>query len=394
MPLTIRRLYRNRSVFDAVTAPWRLALCAAIAVTVPGVAVAQDVPIPRISPLKLQAEAPAIAPEDETLDTDLIPPSTADGTPIDLALPASPLDQPLSLAPVAPGAEDSVGLGFPDPNAGPIDLSGGTQPNSIGQIPADPATLGTLTIEARMTADSQPLQSGVVWRVFSTDPMPDGKLRLVGEAAGGTVTLKLRPETYLVHAAYGDAGYSKQVVVSARTSADSIVLDAGGMRLSALVGNDRTLPAQDIKFDIYAADETGPAERLLLVKDAPPAKVISLNAGIYHVVCKYGNANAIVRADIRVEPGKLTEAAVYQNAARLTMKLVEERGGEALANTQWQVIDAEGQSLLESVGAFPTVILAEGEYKAIARNGDQVYEHAFTVEPGVDRDVEVLLAAN
>ena len=43
----------------------------------------------------------------------------------------------------------------------------------------------------------------------------------------------------------------------------------------------------------------------------------------------------------------------------------------------------------ESIGAFPRVILAEGEYRAIARNEGKVYEREFKVVTGVDGDIEV-----
>jgi len=82
---------------------------------------------------------------------------------------------------------------------------------------------------------------------------------------------------------------------------------------------------------------------------------------------------------------------MYQKAARLTLKLVEEHGGEALANTAWSVITPGGDSVVESVGAFPSVVLAAGEYRAIAKHDGHVYEGNFKVEPGLDRDVEVLL---
>jgi hypothetical protein len=44
----------------------------------------------------------------------------------------------------------------------------------------------------------------------------------------------------------------------------------------------------------------------------------------------------------------------------------------------------------ESIGAFPRVILAEGDYRAIARNDDKTFERAFKVVTGVDGLVEVL----
>jgi hypothetical protein len=69
---------------------------------------------------------------------------------------------------------------------------------------------------------------------------------------------------------------------------------------------------------------------------------------------------------------------------------VNERGGEARANTQWSVLTPGGDVIKESIGAFPRVILAEGEYRAMARNDNRTYEGAFRVVNGVDGEVEVI----
>jgi ketopantoate hydroxymethyltransferase len=161
----------------------------------------------------------------------------------------------------------------------------------------------------------------------------------------------------------------------------------------ALVGKDQPLSASDVSFNIYAPEEDGAEERAIVVSNAPAGRIIGLNAGTYHVVCRYGDANAVVRADIRVEAGKLTEAAMYQKAARLTLKLVSEHGGEALANTAWSVVTSAGETVAGSVGAFPSVVLAAGEYTAIAKHDGKIYERTFTVEPGLNRDMEVLATA-
>ena len=269
----------------------------------------------------------------------------------------------------------------------PIDL---TAPGlDDGSATQDQAALGSYTLEARMTADSPPLETGVVWRVFADDGEA-GKMRLVGEADGGPVTLRLKPGEYYVHAAFGRAGLTRKVTVAPTPRGESVVLDAGGMRLTALAGKDRQLPPEEVRFDIFAPDEGGSEGRVAVLENAPAGSVIALNSGTYHVVCRYGDANAIVRADIRVEPGKLTEATLYQQAARVTLKLVENHGGEALANTQWSVVTSAGESIVESVGAFPSVILLAGEYTAIAKHEERIFEQKFTVEPGLNRDVEVL----
>ena len=70
--------------------------------------------------------------------------------------------------------------------------------------------------------------------------------------------------------------------------------------------------------------------------------------------------------------------------------LVSDRGGEALANTAWSVLTPGGDVIKESIGAFPRVVLSEGEYRAIAKNEGKVYERPFNVVNGVDGEVEVL----
>src|SRR5439155_6547995 len=178
------------------------------------------------------------------------------------------------------------------------------------------------TLEARLTEASAPIMRGISWRIFDSAPTTDGKLKLVGEAHGGSVRLMLKPGSYFVHASYGRASAMRTITVGGGVSSDNVVLNAGGLRLSAMVGKDQPLNGNDVSFDIYTPDDEGAVERALVVSNAPAGRIIGLNAGTYHVVCHYGEANAIVRADIKVQPGKLTEAAVYQKAARLTLKLV------------------------------------------------------------------------
>jgi len=249
---------------------------------------------------------------------------------------------------------------------------------------------GTFTLEARLALDGPPLGGGVKWRIFGDAPGPDGRLPLLGEAEGGIIYIRLDQGTYYAHAAYGRAGATRKIVVDGPTGGEVVVLNAGGVRLLAINGEDQNLARGDVAFDIYAPDEGGTEERYLLVPDAPPNVIIPLTAGVYHVVSKYGDANAVVRADVKIDPGKLTEATVFQSAARLTLKLVEQHGGEAIADTAWSVVTATGERVLESVGAFPSVVLAKGDYTAVARHDNRTFQANFSVTPGVNRDIEVI----
>lgn len=379
------------------------------------VAMAEDVPVPRPSPLK--AADPVT--EESLLDAGRAPVAFAEedfvpvqaheafkaATGVDLievaqdsgAFDGDPgfdtgSDTPLNLAPLAdpidPFAEPFT-PGFP--TDAPIDLTAPGLGKTDPLLPDDQAILGSYTLEARMTADSPPIESGVIWRVYAADSDASGKMRMVGEADGGPVTLKLKPGDYYVHVAFGRAGVTRKVTISELPRGETVVLNAGGIRLTAFAGHDRVIAPEEVRFDIYAPDEGGSDGRITVLENAPAAAVIGLSAGTYHVVCRYGDANAIVRADIRVEAGKLTETTVYQKAARVTLKLVENHGGEALANTAWSVVTPAGESVVESVGAFPSVVLSVGDYTAIATHEGKIFEQDFTVEAGLNRDVEVMV---
>ena len=49
-----------------------------------------------------------------------------------------------------------------------------------------------------------------------------------------------------------------------------------------------------------------------------------------------------------------------------------------------------GDVIRELIGAFPALVLAEGEYAAIARHEGKTYQAQFKVQSTLDRDVEVV----
>ena len=100
--------------------------------------------------------------------------------------------------------------------------------------------------------------------------------------------------------------------------------------------------------------------------------------------------NSVVNADLRVQAGKLTDATLRHRAAVMTLKLVGGSGGEALANTAFTILTPGGDVIREMIGAFPSLVLAEGEYVAIARHNNRTYQATFKVDSTVDRDVEVI----
>ncbi len=245
-----------------------------------------------------------------------------------------------------------------------------------------------LDLKARLVENGHDIQTGLVWRVFSPTVGPDGQLPLIASAQGGNAVFNLPEGSYLVHVAYGRAGATKRITLGNNIRHEVMTLDAGGVKLSAGLPDGGKINEKLLRFSIYAGEDTN--ERSLILPDVQPNSIIRLNSGTYHVVSNYGSANASIRADIRVEAGKLTEAAVQHHAAEVTLKLVRERGGEALADTSWSITNTAGDAITESVGAYSSMVLIEGEYVAVAKNKDRIYQREFKVSSGKNEEVEVI----
>ena len=248
-----------------------------------------------------------------------------------------------------------------------------------------------LKLVALLTADGQQIDQGLVWRVFLEAGDAAAKSKLVAEAREPSPSLKLQPGDYTINAAFGRANLTRKITIKPGTAAtEQFVLNAGGLRVNPNVSG-KPAPANSISYAIYSDDRDQFANRSAVMTGARPGLVIRLNAGIYHVVSTYGDANAKVETDVTVEAGKLTEAALVHTAGRANFKLVTRTGGEALPDTHWAIQAAGGEIVKESVGALPTHILAPGAYTVTAKAGGRVYKRQFTLKDGDTANVEVMM---
>ena len=252
------------------------------------------------------------------------------------------------------------------------------------------ASQAVLSLTARYGKDLPVINGGLVWRVFADKPDDTGTFKLVREERGATPNIVLPPGNYVVHVALGLVSAVRAVNLKSETDREAFVLPAGGLRIEGRVGTSK-IPPNQISFALYKGSQfEGGAERSAMLPSLAAGDVAMLPEGTYYIISNYGDANSVVRSDIRVQAGKLTDVTVSHRAAVITLKLVSDRGGEALANTAWSVITPGGDVIKESIGAFPRVVLSEGEYRAIAKNEGKVFERPFNVVNGVDGEVEVI----
>lgn len=257
--------------------------------------------------------------------------------------------------------------------------------------PSASPEVADLSLSASFARDERPIRSGLVWRVFA-DSGIESTPKLVAKSSAAAPTILLAPGPYTVHVSYGFASASKRISLNATGAAERLALTAGALKLAGAIG-DVPIPPNRIAFSVYLPLGTD-SEGRLVARNVKAGEVVRLPEGSYHVVSTYGESNAIMRVDLKVDPGRLTDATVNHRAATLTLKLVAASGGEAFAGTAFSVLTPGGDVIREAIGAFPSVTLAEGDYVLIARHDGRVYTREFKVESGLDRDIEVLATAS
>ena len=260
-------------------------------------------------------------------------------------------------------------------------------PAPVIQLSAGQAALA---VTARFGRDlPQPINAGLLWRIYPAKPDPARAFRPVKEERSASPIFALSPGDYVVHVSFGLASATKLVSLRPEGMREVLDIPAGAIRLEGRVA-DAKIPAGQISFDIYPGSQFDPADRRPIAQGVGVGEVTVVPEGTYYIVSNYGEGNAVVRSDIRVNSAKLTDVVISHRAAVILLKLVRNTGGEALANTEWSVLTPAGDVIKESIGAFPKVVLAEGEYRAIARYEGRTYERNFKVTTGVDGEIEVL----
>lgn len=294
-----------------------------------------------------------------------------------------PRPAPVFLAPLATTDDEAP---IEAPVEAPIPAT--TAAEAIETVTSEPQPV---VLTAMVTDGGRQIDQGLVWRIFTTKTDTAGQLELAAKSDAPVARFALSPGNYVVHVAYGRAQASDTITVAEGNNSKNIVLEAGGLRLTAAVTGDVPIPINLLRFDVFTAG-TSDADRAIVAQGIGASDILTVNAGTYHIVSYFGDVNAIVRADLRVEPGQLTDATLYHRAAQTSFKLVSEAGGEAIADVDWTVKTTDGATIFTDTGAFPTTVLQEGDYLVFAKRGETVFNREFEVTPGQPREIEILTA--
>src|SRR3984957_11904447 len=281
------------------------------------------------------------------------------------------------------------------------------------QTPAGDSAQATLGLSAALNGGSAPLTGGLRWRVFGARADPDGSHPLIVESGLAQPTLTIPPGDYVVHVAFGLASVAKRLTLGAGVRSERLTLSAGALRIEGTLA-DAPIDATKLSLAIYVPQNRNPMGKLVYAK-AKAGDIIGLPEGSYHIVSTYldtvgahsgvsapansgKSATAVpptaIPSNSVVNAGKRVDVTIRHRCATLTLKLVNKPAGEALANTTFTVLTPGGDVIRELVGAFPSLVLAEGDYVVIARHESKVFQSTFQVQTGMDRDVEVVAEEN
>ncbi len=286
---------------------------------------------------------------------------------------------------------------------------------AIAQTPTSESAQATVNLSAVLNGGGAPLTGGLRWRVFGAKADLDGSHPLIVELGLAQPTLTIPPGDYVLHVAFGLASAAKRMTLGAEVRSERLTLSAGALRIEGTLA-DAPIDPSKLSLAIYVPQNRNPLGKLVYAK-AKAGDIIGLPEGSYHIVSTYLDtvgarsgasatsisgksaaaappaaipSNSMANADIKVISGKRTDVTIRHRCATLTLKLVNKPAGEALANTTFTVLTPGGDVIRELVGAFPSLVLAEGEYVVIARHDSKVFQSTFQVQTGMDRDVEVV----
>jgi hypothetical protein len=247
-----------------------------------------------------------------------------------------------------------------------------------------------LSLSAVLGTDTTLIPSGLVWRIYALEG-DNRQPREVARSEQPAPIFDLPSGDYVVHAAYGFGSIARRVSLKTQSVDERLSLPVGGITVRGML-NDAVISSDDLTIAVYIPSEINSEEKLLTDK-LKSGELLRLPQGRYHIVSTYGASNASVRADIEVKTGKAIDVMMRHRAARVTLKLVGKKGGEAIANTEWTILTPGGDVVREDLGAFPSFVLAEGNYTAIARHDGKTFVEEIKIVSGPDRDIELLNAA-
>lgn len=262
---------------------------------------------------------------------------------------------------------------------------------ALAPLPLHAQQPGAAALSLRATYGERggDIEKDLIWRIYAVQNNAEPSLVTTSDLPRPSFLLPFG--RYVVHVSLGLASAMRELNVGGTGAVSTVPINAGALTVSGYLGvTDRPIPPDRQKLQLFIPTANN-SEGRMVTDTLRPGSRLALPEGTYHLVSTYSGSNSVVRTDVKIETAKLTEAAVNHRAATMTLKLVREKGGVAIAGTQWTIETPGGDIVAEAVGAFPSVEIAEGSYPVTARLNEREFKGTMKVEGGQNRDFELVL---
>ncbi|NNL89151.1 MAG: VWA domain-containing protein [Marinicaulis sp.] len=256
---------------------------------------------------------------------------------------------------------------------------------------------GNLRLSPVATEGGEKLTEKMYYRVYDAKTDLAGKRNQIAASGSVEPLFTLTAGEYVVEASHGKAKIEVPVTVTAGELTDATAnLNVGYLKVLTTMADGMEPLDDDVYYRVLSgkADLSGKREQIdASGSDAP---LFRLPAGAYVIKTQHGKA--VVEQPVTVTAGSLTETLVVQNSARVKTTVTYSAGGPAVDDgVYWRVFEAE-ESLdgkrkqVDASGAGePVFALPAGDYVAHAKIGAAEAETAFTLAPGDEKAVEVVI---
>ncbi len=250
-----------------------------------------------------------------------------------------------------------------------------------------------LALVARLASDSPPLTTNIKWEIYNFIKSSDGNRAQIVTSDVAQPMLPLAPGKYIVRAVFGVSSTAKVIEISeTQMTSATFILNTGGIRVKPLLIAGEPPAGKVPRQWIYLASTPQSQTSAQLVATADdPKQIHQLNAGTYELISKFGTVNAIVKTNVTVSPGLLTDVEISHKAGIVQFKLFKKwRGGEELTDVVWKLFDEEGKEVASNITANSGEIIAPGRYKVAAQYNSKTYTRMFRIKPGRKKLVQVV----
>ncbi len=250
-----------------------------------------------------------------------------------------------------------------------------------------------LELVARLASNSPPLSANIKWEIYNFTKSSDGNRAQILTSDVARPNLPLAPGKYIVRAVFGVSSTAKVIEISPAQITDAtFVLNTGGIRVKPVLIAGTPPAGKGPRQWIYlASTPQNPNLPRFITRADDPDQIHQLNAGTYELVSKFGTANAIIKTNVTVSPGLLTEVEISHKAGIVRFKLFKkQRGGLELKDVVWKLFDDEDNEVASNLAADTGEIIAPGRYKVSAKYNGKTYTKMFNIKPGRTKLVQVV----